>query len=72
MVYGLNDKVRGDIIKAGILGKLSSLKNEIYLLRRMGILEGSGNDTRVATNIVPLGDQALTSQTLIIINLDNR
>ncbi len=72
MVYGLNDEVRENIIRAGIMGKLSSLQNEIYSLRRMGLLEGVGNKTRVSSKIVPRGVQSLTPQTLMIINLDNR
>lgn len=74
MVYGLNDKVREDMIKAGIMGKLSSLKNEIYTLRRMGMLEGTGDATKVSSKIIPItGDQqALTPQTIVLINLDNR
>lgn len=72
MVYGLNDKVKEDILKAGIMGKMSSLQNEIYSLRRMGLLEGVGNSTRVSSKIVPVGVQALTPQTLLFVNLDNR
>lgn len=72
MVYGLNIQVKEAIIKAGIMGKLSSLQNEIYSLRRMGLLEGVGNNTKVSTKVVPAGVQALTPQTLVIINLDNR
>lgn len=72
MVYGLNDKVKEDILKAGIMGKMSSLQNEIYKLRKMGLLEGVEDKTRISSKIVPLGVQALTSQTLLIINLDNR
>lgn len=72
-VYGLNDRVREDIIKAGIMGKASSLKNEIYTLRRMGMLEGTGDATKISSKIVPASDEpTLTPQTLIIINLDNR
>lgn len=72
MVYGLDDNVKQDIIKAGIMGKISSLENEIYKLRKMGILEGVKNKTRISSKIVPATIQALTPQTLILINLDNR
>lgn len=72
MVYGLNDKVKEDIIKAGIMGKMSSLQNEIYSLRKMGLLEGVGNSTKISKKIVPQGVEALTSQTLLFVNLDNR
>jgi hypothetical protein len=72
MVYGLNDKVKEDILKAGIMGKLSSLQNEIYALRRMGLLEGVSNNTRISRKVVPAEVQALTPQTVILINLDNR
>lgn len=72
MLYGLNDKVREDIIKAGIMGKLSSLQNEIYSLRRMGLLEGISNNTKISRKIVPVDIPALTPQTLVLINLDNR
>jgi hypothetical protein len=72
MVYGLNEKVKDDILKAGIMGKMSSLKNEIYSLRRLGLLEGGGNSTRISSKIVPTGMTALTNQTLLLINLDNR
>lgn len=72
MVYGLNDKIRADIIRGGIIGKPSSLKNEIYTLRRMGILEGTGDQTKVSSKIVPPGFPAVTPQTLVLINLDNR
>jgi hypothetical protein len=72
MVYGLNDKVKEDILKAGIMGKLSSLQNEIYALRRMGLLEGVSNNTRISRKIVPAEVQALTPQTVVLINLDNR
>lgn len=72
MVYGLNDKIREDIIRAGIIGKPSSLKNEIYTLRRMGILEGTGDFTRVSSKIVQPGLPSTTPRTLLLINLDNR
>ena len=72
MVYGLTSEVKDDIIKAGIMGKHSSLQNEIYKLRKMGILEGVEGKTRVSTKIVPLGMTPLTPQTLLLINLDNR
>lgn len=72
MVYGLNDKVKEDIIKAGIMGKVSSLNNEIYALRRMGLLEGVSSNTKISRKIVPQDIQALTPQTVVLINLDNR
>lgn len=72
MVYGLNEKVKEDILKAGIMGTMGSLQNEIYKLRKMGILEGVEDKTRISSKIVPTGTQVLTPQTLIIINLDNR
>lgn len=72
MVYGLNDQIREDIIKAGVIGKPSSLKNEIYTLRRMGILEGTGDATRISSKIVQPGIPPITPQTLVLINLDNR
>lgn len=73
MLYGLNDQVKEDMIKAGVMGKPDSLKNEIYTLRRMGILEGTGDSTRISSKIIPVSDQPpLTPQTLLLINLDNR
>lgn len=72
LVYGLNDKVKEGIIKTGILGTPSSLRNEIYTLRRMGILEGVGNKTRISSKIIPSGITPITPQTLLVINLDNR
>ena len=73
LLYGLNDKVKEDMIKAGVMGKPSSLKNEIYTLRRMGILEGTGDATKISTKIIPVSDEpTLTPQTLMLINLDNR
>ena len=71
MVYGLTDKVREDMLKAGIMGKASSLNNEIYTLRRAGMLEGMGDATRISGKIAQAG-AALTEQTLVMINLDNR
>lgn len=70
LVYGFSDKVKDGIIQTGILGKPSSLRNEIYTLRRMGLLEGTGSTTRVSHKITQ-GAQ-LTPQTLVMINLDNR
>lgn len=72
MVYGLNDQVKENILKAGIMGKMSSLQNEIYKLRKMGVLEGVEDKTRISSKIVPVGATSLTPQTLILINLDNR
>ncbi len=72
MIYGLDEKVKEDIIKAGIMGKMSSLNNEIYTLRRMGILEGSGTETKISSKIIDSGETPLTQQTLVIVNLDNR
>jgi len=72
MVYGLNDQVKADILRAGIMGKASSLKNEIYTLRRMGMLEGVGDNTQISSKIVPRGTEALTPQTVVMVNLDNR
>ena len=72
MVYGLTSEVKDNIIKAGIMGKHSSLQNEIYKLRKMGILEGVEDKTRISSKIVPQGETPLTSQTLLLINLDNR
>lgn len=72
MIYGLDDRVKESILKAGIMGTSLSLQNEIYKIRKMGLLEGVGDKTRVSRKIVPEDVQALTSQTLVIINLDNR
>ena len=72
LVYGYTEKVKESIIKAGVLGKPSSLKNEIYILKRMGILEGSGMNIKVAEKIIQAVEEPLTTQTLLIINLDNR
>ena len=72
MVYGLDDKVKESILKAGVMGTPLSLQNEIYKIRKMGLLEGVGEKTRVSRKIVPEGVAALTQQTLIVINLDNR
>ena len=72
MVYGLDDKVKESILKAGVMGTPLSLQNEIYKIRKMGLLEGVGEKTRVSRKIVPEGVAALTKQTLIVINLDNR
>lgn len=72
MVYGFSDEVRKNILQSGILGTNSSLTNEMYSLRRMGILEGTKNNTRISTKVVPANIQPITPQTLLIINLDNR
>lgn len=72
LVYGLNDKVKEDILKAGIMGTIGSLQNEIYKMRKMGLLEGVEDKTRISRKIVPEGVTPLTPQSLIIINLDNR
>lgn len=72
MVYGLNDKVKEDILKAGIMGTMGSLQNEIYKMRKMGLLEGVEDKTRISRKLVPEGVSSLTPQTLVIINLDNR
>ena len=72
LVYGLSEKSKEDILKTGILGEASSLRNEIYTLRNMGLLEGRGKHTRISSRIVPPGIQPTTPQTLVIINLDNR
>lgn len=72
MVYGLNEKVKEAILKAGILGTPGSLQNEIHKIRKMGLLEGVEDKTRISRKIVPDGVTPLTPQTLMIINLDNR
>jgi hypothetical protein len=72
MVYGLSNKVKDAILKAGVLGTPGSLQNEIHKIRKMGLLEGVEDKTRISRKIVPEGMQALTPQTLMIINLDNR
>ena len=72
MVYGLSNKVKEAILKAGVLGTLGSLQNEIHKVRKMGLLEGVEEKTRVSRKIVPDGVTAITPQTLMVINLDNR
>jgi len=72
MVYGLNDKVRHGIIKAGVIGTLGSLQNEIYKIKKLGLLEGAKDRLRISRKIVPEGVTGLTPQTLMVINLDNR
>lgn len=72
MVYGLNEKVKENILKAGIMGTIGSLQNEIYKLRKMGILEGVEDKTRISNKIVPTGVTGITPQTVLLINLDNR
>lgn len=71
-LYGFNDKVKEHIIKSGIMGTEASLTSEIYKIRRMGLLEGRENKTKIARKIVPEGVSLITPQTLIIANLDNR
>lgn len=72
MVYGYNEKVRDLIISSGVMGTASSLRNEIYSLRKLGLLEGKGPAAKIATRICPQPEMALTPQTVIFINLDNR
>lgn len=72
MIYGYTERVRDSIIKAGVLGKASALKNEIYNLKKIGLLEGSGSNVKVSEKITLGAVEPLTPQTLLIINLDNR
>lgn len=72
MVYGFNDKVRDLIIKSGVMGTVDSLKNEIYGLRKLGLVEGKGKVAKISPRICPQPDVALTPQTILFINLDNR
>ena len=72
LVYGYSPKVKDAIIKAGVLGKRTSLKNSVYELKRLGLLVGAGNGIRVAEKIIQATEEPLTSQTLLFINLDNR
>ena len=72
LVYGYSPKVKNAIIKAGILGKRNSLKNTIYNLKRLGLLEGAGATIRIAEKVAQGVAEPLTPQTLLIINLDNR
>lgn len=72
LVYGFSDKVKDAIIRAGVLGKPSSLKNEIYSLKRMGLLEGSGNAIKVSEKITMAAAEPMTTRTLLMIDLDNR
>jgi hypothetical protein len=72
MVYRLDDKIRELMIKSGVLGSLSSLKNEIYALRKLGLLEGKGKTAKISARICPKPEEALTPQTVLFINLDNR
>ena len=71
LVYGFTERVREGIVKAGIVGTPASLKNEVYLMKKMGILEGTRSAIRVAAKIVKPGEEALTTRTLVMINLDN-
>lgn len=72
MIYGYTDRVKDSIIKAGVLGKESALKNEIYNLKRIGLLEGTGAKIRVSSKITQGVAEPLTEQTLLFVNLDNR
>ena len=72
MVYRLDDKIRELMIRSGVLGSLSSLKNEIYALRKLGLLEGKGKTAKISARICPKPEEALTPQTVLFINLDNR
>lgn len=72
MVYGMSDKVREAILKAGVLGTGGSLQNEIHKLKKMGLLEGMKDRIKISSKIVPQGVTPLTPQTLVIVNLDNR
>lgn len=72
MVYGYSEQTREEILEAGIIGKLSSLQQEIYKIKRMGLLEGNKDKTRISAKVTLSNPQPLTPQTVIIINLDNR
>jgi len=72
LLYGLDSKVKEVMLKAGVRGTMSSLQDELGKIKRMGLIETIGGKTRISQKIVPLDVQALTPQTLIIVNLDNR
>lgn len=72
MLYGMNEKTRELIIQSGVMGTEASLRNEVYSLRRLGLLEGKGHVARISPKICPNPAQALTPQTVLFINLDNR
>jgi hypothetical protein len=71
LVYGYSKRVREGILKAGILNKAASLKNEICSLKKIGLLEGSGDNIKVSKLITMGVEQPITPKTAILINLDN-
>ena len=72
MIYGYSKKTRAGIIKIGLLNKETSIKNEVYSLKRLGLLEGNGNNVKVTSKLTGGTENPTTPQTLIMINLDNR
>lgn len=71
LVYGYTKKVREGILRAGILNKETSLKNVVYELKKLGLLEGTGDNIKVATQITQGIELPITPQTVLLINLDN-
>lgn len=71
LVYGYTQKVREGILRAGILNKESSLKNEVSALKKLGLLEGIGDNIKVATQITQNVELPVTPQTVLLIKLDN-
>ena len=72
MVYGFNEKVKELLLSSEVLGTASSLKNEIYSLKKLGLLEGKYKTARISPKICQDPATALTLQTILFINLDNR
>lgn len=72
MIYGFNDKVKDLILNSDVLGTAASLKNEIYSLKKLGLLEGKYKTARISPKICQNPAAALTPQTVLFINLDNR
>ena len=72
MVYGYDEKVEKLILTSKVVGAKTSLRNEIYTLRRLGVLEGKGKAPKISSKICPNPATGLTPQTVLFINLDNR
>lgn len=71
LVYGYTKKVREGILRAGILNKESSLKNEVYELKKLGLLEGMRDNIKVSSHITQGVENPITPQTVLLIKLDN-
>jgi hypothetical protein len=70
-VYGYTKRVKEGILRAGILNKESSLRNAVSELKKLGLLEGSAENVKVASRITQNAELPITPVTALLIKLDN-